>query len=52
MQLEEGWESSLDGNAVAELLLAQVHTWGSKGGEDSREAWLMGEEHVLGLQDR
>lgn len=48
MQLEQGWENSLDGYAAAELLLAQVHTQDS-GGEDSMEAWLMGEEHGLGL---
>lgn len=49
MQLEQGWESGLDGYAVAELLLAQVHTRDREGGEDSTEAWLMGEEHGLGL---
>lgn len=37
VQLEQGWESSLGGYAVAELLLAHV--------EDSTEAWL-------NLQDR
>lgn len=49
MQLEQGWESSLDGYTLAELLPAQVHTRGSEGGEDSTEAWLLGEEHGLGL---
>lgn len=43
--LEQGWESSLDGYTVAELFLAQVHTGGREGGEDSTEAWLC-------LQDR
>lgn len=49
MQLEQGWESSLDGYTIVELPLALVHTQGSERGEDRTEACLMGEEHGLGL---
>lgn len=52
VQLEQGWESSLDGCAVAELLLVQVLTQGGEGREDSMEAWQMGKDHGLDLQDR
>lgn len=45
MGKQPGWESSLDGYAVSELLQAQVQTRGREGGEESMEAWL-------GLQDR